>query len=426
MAVNIFKEATFNFVGHINFGKEALTIKNARKDGTGNLYRKKLGIGIRHLTSCPFLDMEILQEGMNPEKIGVMGLDNKVVSVPYNLTTDEGVMSRIADYTKVTIDLETDFEKKKEYMSLIFKVRNHEYKLDTLNKKKESEGLTTEEETELEEHKTKIEEYNKEISEKATNRHVFIMKDAIEFINTNLPEMKKHKVRVTGNANCNYFNDVNKLKYVPKVIEYVSDDTPTQLKVELTAFFEKKATIDNEKEKKVMVNVYLPETRKKVTKLYPTMLIIDYNKLDLTQESHKTILDFMKAIFDAKDKKSVYRMPIEIDVVDGAEEKEFSEADLTKEQKQAIALGFNKLEDFKPKNNGYLPSVVEYRVVRPLLKDEFSSGSVVSLASKDLPTYLPDASAPTVEDKKDEPKAEPQAEENKTDNVDLNALFGNN
>lgn len=426
MAVNIFKEATFNFIGHINFGKEALTIKNARKDGTGNLYRKKLGIGIRHLTSCPFLDMEILQEGMNPEKIGVMGLDNKVVSVPYNLTTDEGVMSRIADYTKVTIDLETDFEKKKEYMSLIFKVRNHEYKLDTLNKKKESEGLTTEEETELEEHKTKIEEYNKEISEKATNRHVFIMKDAIEFINANLPEMKKHKVRVTGNANCNYFNDVNKLKYVPKVIEYVSDDTPTQLKVELTAFFEKKATVDNEKDKKVMVNVYLPETRKKVTKLYPTMLIIDYNKLDLTQESHKTILDFMKAIFDAKDKKSVYRMPIEIDVVDGAEEKEFSEADLTKEQKQAIALGFNKLEDFKPKNNGYLPSVVEYRVVRPLLKDEFSSGAVVSLASKDLPTYLPDASAPAVEDKKDEPKTEPQAEENKTDNVDLNALFGNN
>nr|DAQ97633.1 MAG TPA: hypothetical protein [Caudoviricetes sp.] len=422
MANNIFKEATFNFIGHINFGKEPVSIKNARKDGTGNLYRKKLGVGIKHSTSCPFLSMEVLQDGMNPEKFKVLGLDNKLVEVPYGITTNPDVMAKIADYTKITIDLETDFEKKKEYVSLIYKVRSHEFKLGELEKKKESEGLTTEEETAIEEHKAKIEEYNAEIAEKATNRHTFIMKDAIDFINANLPEMKKHKVRVTGNAVSNYYNDVNKLQYVPKTIEYVPDDTPTCLKVEATVFFEKKAMIDDEKNKKVMVNGYLPETRKKVTKLYPTMFVIDYNKLDLSQESHQTALDFMKSTFEGKDKKSVYRVLVDIDVIDGAEVKEFTEADLTKEQKQAIALGLYTFEDFKPKNPSYGANIAEYRVVKPVLKEEYSSGAVVAFASKDLVTYLPN-SEPVAEPPKEEKNEEPAPAEN-SQSVDLDALFG--
>ena len=422
MANNIFKEATFNFIGHINFGKEPLSIKNARKDGTGNLYRKKLGIGIKHSTYCPFLSMEVLQDGMNPENFKVFSLDNKLVEVPYGMTTNPEVMAKIADFTKITIDLETDFEKKKEYTSLIYKVRNHEFRLSELEKKKENEGITTEEETAIEEHKAKIEEYNAEIAEKATNRYTFIMKDAIDFVNSNLPEMKKHKVRVSGNAVNNYYNDVNKLQYVPKIIEYVPDDTPTCLKVEATVFFENKAMINDEKNKKIMVNGYLPETRRKVTKLYPTMFIIDYNKLDLSQKSHQTALEFMKSTFEGKDKKSVYRVLVDIDVIDGAEAKEFTEDDLTKEQKQAIELGFNTFEDFKPKNLIYGSNIVEYRVVKPILKEEYSSGAVVAFANKDLINYLPN-SEPVNEPQKEEKKEEPAPTEN-SQSFDLDSLFG--
>ena len=410
---NIFKEATFNFVGNINFGKEPLTIKNARKDGKGTFFKKKLGVGIKHKTFCPFLSMEVLQEGVNPEKIKVLSKDNKLVEIPYAMTTNEDVMNRVADFTKVIVDLETDFEKKKEYMALIFKVRNHEFKLDNLLKKKEEEGLTTEEETEITEHQAKIAEYNAEISEKATNRHVFIMKDAIDFVNANLPEMKKHKIKVTGNANCNYYNDNNKLQFVPKTIEYVEDSTPTQLKVEAVMFFGAKAVIDNSKDKKFMISGYLPQTRKQKTTLYPTMFVVDYSKLDLEQESQKKSLDFFKTVFDISDKKSIYRMLIDIDIVDGAEVKEFTEADLTPIQKQAIALGFSTFEDYKPKNQTYGANITEYRVVKPLLKDEYAGGAVVSFATQNLADYLPSDEEPVkenptpVETPKEEPKANP-------------------
>ena len=192
MANNIFKEATFNFIGHINFGKEPLSIKNARKDGTGNLYRKKLGIGIKHSTYCPFLSMEVLQDGMNPENFKVFSLDNKLVEVPYGMTTNPEVMAKIADFTKITIDLETDFEKKKEYTSLIFKRMNHIMKKD---EEKTDEDLS------------KIEEYTKQIKEIATNRKEFCtMNDVIDFIEKAFPIMKDKQVKVTGSVKNNYYN----------------------------------------------------------------------------------------------------------------------------------------------------------------------------------------------------------------------------
>ena len=426
MAKSIFTQAKFNFIGHINYGQTPKVIQNARKDGKGNLYKTKLGIGIKHNSSCPFLQMEVLHDGKEPEKIKVIGLDGKtLVEVPYNMTNTPEVMSRVADFTKITIDLETDFEKKKEYMGLIYKIRNHEFKVSELEKKKEYEGLTTEEEAELEEHKAKIEIYKQEVSEKATNRHEFIMKDAIDFINENLPEMKKHKVRVLGDARSNYYNDVNKFQYIPKIIEYVPNDTENQLKIEATVFFDKNSIIDKDKEKKILINGYVPETKKKVTTLYPTLFVLDYNKLDLTLESHQSILDFMKGTFKVKDKKSVYRVPLDIELIDGAEEKEFTEADLTKEQKQLIELGFNTIDDFKPKNKQFGENKVEYRMIKPILKDDFASGAVVSFALKDLVSYLPKDESDASED--DTPNNNEQDVEDSSSNsngVDLDALFG--
>ena len=152
------------------------------------------------------------------------------------------------------------------------------------------------------------------------------------------------------------------------------------------------------------------------------MFIIDYNKLDLSQKSHQTALEFMKSTFECKDKKSVYRVLVDIDVIDGAEAKEFTEDDLTKEQKQAIALGFNTFEDFKPKNLIYGSNIVEYRVVKPVLKEEYSSGAVVAFASKDLINYLPNTE-PVAEQQKEEKKEEPAPTEN-SQSFDLDSLFG--
>ena len=59
------------------------------------------------------------------------------------------------------------------------------------------------------------------------------------------------------------------------------------------------------------------------------------------------MLDFMKGIFKIKDKKQVHKIGLHINCINGAEEIEFNESCLTDNQKMAIALGMNKLEDFK-------------------------------------------------------------------------------
>ena len=63
----------------------------------------------------------------------------------------------VADFSKITIDLETDFDKKSKYIDIGYRIRNLEY-----------EGTETDEDKKL------LAEYKKEFNELATNRYEFI------------------------------------------------------------------------------------------------------------------------------------------------------------------------------------------------------------------------------------------------------------
>ena len=199
---NLFDNAKFSFIGTLGHGNEPMSTV---KMGDSKWYKDRLAVSIRNEQNSPYLTMEHIHE--NATETGSIRLLGKEkdekgktqwITVDVSETEKEEVLNKVADFTKVTIDLETNFEKKKEYTSLIFKKRNHEIEN---NKLLAQESLTDEEKKKIEDNNSKIEEYSKQIKEMATNRKDFIMKDAIKFLNTALPLIETLLISGTTNIN---------------------------------------------------------------------------------------------------------------------------------------------------------------------------------------------------------------------------------
>lgn len=387
---NLFKQNTFNFVGRLGYGEAPLNTK--KLSDTSAWSRTRLNVSVRNDNNSQFLNMEYIHSD-SVKACKILGKDGSMFEVNLADTAKPEVIEKSADFTRVTIDLETDFEKKKQYMSLIFKKRNHEMKKD---------------EDKTQEDLDKIKEYEQQIKELAVNRVSFChMQDAIRFLNSALPVIDKQKVRVTGQVKCNYYNGKNNLQYIPSLIELVPEDTENQLKVFVDFFYDKDGIDDDAKEKKMVVNGYIGEKVKKVDKLYPLAVAFDYAKVDEENPQHKMLLDYMKGIFKITNKKEVHKIGLELNVLNGAETVEFSEDCLTEQQKMEIALGLSKLEDFKPRGNIYGSKIQELRVFKPDSKN-FPQGSMEIFPVDELDTYLSydDSDVKISDVKKEETKEE--------------------
>ncbi|MGL4571716.1 MAG: hypothetical protein ACRCVJ_11705 [Clostridium sp.] len=404
----MFKNTRFNFVGEFKVGKEPVSIQKINDDGFQKL---RMSAGVKVDQNMQFLNLEFLH-GKDDKTTKILGTDFKPFEVDMKKTKDRDVFDKSADFIRTTIDIEKDFEKKDEYMKLFFKKRNHEMK-------KEDE--------QTDEDREKIKEYEAQINELADNRHMFCCtKDVIEFLNSNLSAFDKQVVRITGDVKSNCYKGSNSLQYIPKVIEIVPSDTPQQLKVFVDIVYEKDSIDDDKKAKKMFINGYIGEKVKKEDKLFPTSFVLDYTRVDEEDPQQKAILDFMKDTFKITNKKQVHKIGVEVDVVNGRETKEFSEEDLTEQQKVAIKLGFNKLEDFQPKNNVYGDQIRELKVVKPDLKN-YPNGAEEIFPVKDLADYLvsddSDVSAKDVK-KAEEPKEEKEDKKENSNDAVFNALFG--
>lgn len=370
MAEKLFRNGRFDFIGELAHAKETLT--TSKLSPTSEWERTRLGVGVKDDNNMQFLNMEYIHSS-KVKTCKILNKDGEMEEVNLADTTSDKVMNKANDMIKITIDLETDFEKKKEYTKLIFKKRNHEMK---------SEDEKTDEDRE------KIAEYAAQIKELANNRVEFChIKDAIAFINSAIPMLKDYKIRVTGNVKSNFYNDKNNLQYVPSFIEIVPKETENQLKAFLDIFYEKDSIDDDKKLKKFIVNGYVGERIKKADKLYPLTIVIDYAKVDEENPEHIMFLDFMKDNFKITDKKMIHKMGVEINVINGAEKVEFDESCLTDNQKMGIKLGLNTIDDFKPKGNVYGNRTTELRVCKGDLK-AFPNGAVEVFAVKDLSEYL--------------------------------------
>lgn len=408
MANNLFKNGVFNFTGVLGFGNEPLTTK---KMGSSDWNKTKLGISVRNGSNSQFLSLEYIHsDKVKTTKIITKELDengkNKSIEVQLSDTYKPEIVNQAADFMKTVIDLEEDFEKKKEYTSLLFKIRNHEMK-----EEKTQEDLD------------KIKEYSEQVKELANNRiELCHMQDVIKYLNAMLPSLKGKKVRVTGQVKSNYYNGTNRLQYVPNFIELVPEDTEEQLKVTLDFFFDKEGIDDDTKSKKMYVNGYIGEKIKKDDKLIPLQVVVDYTKINEEDEQHKMMLDFMKGIFKVKDKKQVHKIRLIISAVNGAEVVEFSEEQLTEKQKIAISLGLNKLEDFKPRGNTYGERIQELRVINADFKN-YVDGAVTAFETETLSNYLVNTDGDDKDVRESEVKSEEPKAEEKVDDV-YAKLFG--
>lgn len=399
----LFNQGKFTFIGDLVSAKEPMTRK---KSENNDWWRTKLGIGIKSGTSSQYLTMEYPHND-KVTTCKLLGKDSEMFEVNLSETKTAETMAKVAEISKITIDLETDQEKKKEYTSLIFKVRTHEREIEEIMKKEPS-SITEADKVLVNEKLTKIDEYKKQIEELATNRVQFChMQDVIPYLNSKLPELAGKKLKVTGNVKSNYYKGNNTLQYIPSFIEVVPNETESQLKAYLDIFYDKDGITDDTKAKKMIVNGYVGERVRKQDRLFPVTITLDYTRVDETIELHQQLLEFMKDTFRITDKKQIHKNRIEVNLINGAEVVEFTMDCLTDMQKRAVMFGKAKLEDFKPRGNVYGARVQELRLEKPVLKDEFSDGSIEVFPVKELDTYLvADDSDVKIADVKEEKKEE--------------------
>lgn len=402
---NLFRRGTFKFIGDPVFGRDNV-VTTAKLSPKSDWSRTRLNFGIKKANDTQFLQTEYIHSDKF-SKTKLFDKDGNGFDVAWSDTNKPSTLDRVADYTKITVNLETDQEVKKEYYSLIFKIRNHEMK-----------------EEQTQDDLDKIKEYSEQLKEFSGNVHKFAhMKDVIKFINDNQDKIKGHKIRVTGDAKSNYYKEKNNLQYIPSNIELVSNDVESELTVNLDIFFSKDEIIDDDQEKKMYINGYVGEKIKKAERLIPTQLIFDYSKADLDNETQLQLVKFVKKFFEVEKESSLYKLPVVCSVVNGAEIVEFDENALTEDQKMAIMLGMNKLDDFKPKGSVFGNRVSFIKVVKPDLKVS-PKGATESIELDSLPEYLlADDSDISIKDMKEKDK-EPEDKKNETTDELMAKLFG--
>lgn len=400
----LFRRGTFKFVGDVVFGRDNV-VTTAKLNSKSEWNRTRLNFGVKKDNDTQFLTTEYIHSERFT-KTRLYDKDGNEFDVSWTDTNKQNTLDKIADYSKIIVNLETDQDIKKEYYSLIFKIRNHE------NKKEKSQDDLD-----------KIKEYTEQLKEFSNNVHKFAhMKDVIEFINSNQEVIKKYKVKVTGNTKSNYYNGKNNLQYIPNNIELVANDVDSELTVSLDIFFSKDEIIDNEEEKVVYINGYIGEKIKKADKLIPIQLRFDYSKADLTNESQLQLVEFVKKFFNVEGESSLYKLPVICSVVNGAEIVEFDESTLTDDQKMAIMLGMNKIEDFKPKGSIFGNRINYIKVIRPDLKVS-PEGATESIELDNLLDYLlADDSDISIKDVKGDNKEE--TKENESTDELMAKLFG--
>lgn len=360
---------TFNFVGELKFGKD---VRATRQLGQSAWSSTRLNVGVKNGENMQFLNVEYIHSD-SVKTTKLLGKDGNMFDVDLSMTTNEDIIKNCASFAKIVVDIETDFEKKKEYTKLIFKKMNHERKKDEDKTKEDFE---------------KIEEYTKEINEQANNRYEFVhMKDVVDFLAKNKELLDGKKVRVKGSVKTNYYNGKTNLQYIPSEIELVDSEVTDSLMATVDFFFEKDSIDEDKKERKVFINGYIMDRIKKKDSLVPLTTVIDYSKIDLDNEEHVMLLDFLKGIFSTKDKKQIHKIGIFVNIINGRVETDFDPETLTTQQKMSIKLGMNKIEDFMPKDGVYGERVQELKVINGDFKN-YPEGALEVFPIKELDDYL--------------------------------------
>ena len=303
-------------------------------------------------------------------EIMTMNTDNEKITIKWADRFDEEVVKTVASYKKTVVDLGEELGGRKEFITLY---------------------------------------------------------DAIEYIRENLPKYTG-KVTVVGQMVKEFYNGKYYDKFKLQSLYAVPDDRKNRLLITSDIYYNKNCVdkSDYKSDKVIYVDGYIQQyiNKDEGTKYIPQRFVFNASKYDPENEKHQKLLNYKLKYIDIND-KNMQHMIWEVVMLNGAEEVEFDESQLTKAQKEQIELGIRTLDDFKPKGAILGGRVNEYRLFDPKLTGDFADGLVDTEIKES--EFEEEIYRPAVDEKLDDvvEKAESKKEETKTEEstVDDDDLF---
>lgn len=376
---------TFEFVGNLKFGKEP--IKETVFDS--GWAKKEVSVAINESkANGVFLNVEGGYHKNNGKmnKVysfskGIFGERGNKMEISWDSRKDPSIINSVADFSKTVIDLTTEEEAKKKYYDL----RGEIWKLESNDEP-------------TQENREELQSLYEKVKEVVPHRYEFIHGvDVVEFFEEFSDKLNDKKFRVRGNVEISHWKGKFYINYKPISFELVNDDIPNKLSADLDLYFTKDAMDKSllKSDKVVTFNTHIlsydSSHRKEV--FFPLETVLNLNNYDLeNNQAHKTHYNLIEKYMTVKG-KGVHRLPFAVKIVRGSEIEEFTENDLTEDQKSLVEIGFAKLEDFKPKGGKFGESVNEVRLTFPKIKElgqdlNFTDGAALTDYEEDDLEYV--------------------------------------
>lgn len=363
---------TFEFVGTLNLMKEP--VKTTEFD-SGWTKKELKAVLNESKANGVFLALEggYYKSKGQPDKVfsftkKLFGEKGGKLELTWDDRNNQSIINKVAEFSKTVLDLTTDAEVKEKYAELrkeIWKIENNENATD--------------------EDKSKLEQLYKDVKETVPHRYEFLHElDVLNFFEKHNEKLSGKKFKVKGEVKVSHWNGKFYTNYVPSHFELADEDEPNKLALDLDLYFDKDV-IDKSlfKSEKVMTfNTYIlgydSGHRKDV--FFPLQTVLNASTYDLENTKHNAHINIVEKFFTVKGKK-VFQLPYSAKVISGAEVKDFSEVDLTDDQKTLIEIGMATMDDFKPKGQTFGDNLNEIRLMFPKIKDlgegaNFTTGAI--------------------------------------------------
>ena len=281
----------------------------------------------------------------------------------------------------------------------------------------------------------KVASYRKHVITVEDVRKEFISElDFIGFVRDNIADLKGKRFQITGQTRVNEYKGKITDRFRIQSMYEVDDSKKNELRLNGDFFFNKESidTADFAKERKIYLNGWTFEYVNKEVKnrFVAKQLVFDCSKLNFEDEKHIAILNYkLKQIGCAYEdgkiatpklkKNKYYKIEVICKYLNGQETVEFSEKDLTENQKQAVQLGLASLDDFRPKGQIYGARVEVYKLVNFDLRGDYVDGCIEAEDFSEDLIYTPSENESVSEAFKEDAMNPPEEETTEDDSESL-------
>lgn len=236
--------------------------------------------------------------------------------------------------------------------------------------------------------------YRKHVITLDEKRYEFISEyDFINFVRDHIDDIKGKRYQITGQVAPNeYKGKISDRFRIQSMYEITDDSKKNGLTITGEFFFSKDSIdISEWKEKKLYLNGWTEEwlSKDKPHALCAKQLVFDCTKIYFEEERHVQILNYrLKQIGLALDdnfklqsklkKNKYYKIAVICRYVNGNETVEFTEKDLTDNQREAVQLGIATIDDFRPKGAIFGDRITVLKLKDFDLRGDYTEGCVLA------------------------------------------------